>query len=212
MEKIISQIKKLKNFKTYLIPFVGVITLTGVGVWIFQSDYPTIVKNRFFQGKVTSYMGVKIGDDKENAHYKLGIPNVLRKQEECPEVEMCEYYYFDKELPNYIDFSSANAILVDNNFNVKNGNWWLYVNKYNTKSFVKLKFHKEKIHKIACGSNCETILGVDYGMQEKNVLFMLGNPDTIIIENGVKSMTYKKYNLQIDLMRGVVDGISIFSK
>ncbi len=166
--------------------------------WLNHTNYTRIIQNRYFQGPITSYMGVNIGDTRSDVFYKLGKPPyVLGPLRECEALDFCRSVYSTDTDPDHTDRYAPKTEKDFRTFDI-----YVYQNDIsNQNKEVMIDFDKNKVTSIHCRYDCENILGINIKTKEKDVYKILGKPEFEKIDDkfGIKTMNYNRFNLILKL-------------
>lgn len=202
-------IERLKrHYRSVLLLCVSIVALTGGVWWLIHADCPRVIQNRYLQGPITSYMGVNIGDTREEVLYKIGKPPYVFGAAACEVKERCYWsvYSTNTELDNIKkDAPKSGKDLW--NFNV-----YLYENEAsNNRKELLIQFRKNKVKMIRCINQCSKLIGLSIKTRESIVYRILGKPNKEYInpESGEKTMSYEKYNLVLMLRKQEVYLLSV---
>lgn len=167
--------------------------ISAVSLWFFTTDYPTMMKNRYFTGSIENYMNVTIGDRREEVLYKLGRPHyVLGDPGKCngnQPWDCSRRVYFTDESSDSID-------KIDKD--IKFYNVYNYLTNPNLLDSFSIYFDENnKVKTLDCRGKCDAILGISTSSDERDLIRFLGNPTSSKIDanSGIKIVSYKKYNL-----------------
>ena len=176
--------------------------------------------------KVTGYHGLELGMNAGELKYRKGEPDYLLSKEdysgiifflrpyndEPPESPPREFEEVDKnkvrELPKAMDVrpwgNSPNAL--PNGSKVEDYEMWRYYKDDSSNILdVKMDVPNGRIVEIACfsrkGNFCEKINGIGIKSTEFNVKKNLGEPSKETINDLVKKIEYKNYNLEFYLAK-----------
>jgi hypothetical protein len=182
-----------KNIRNSL-KLIGLAALiSAVSLWFFSTDYPTMIKNRYFTGSIENYMNVSIGDKREDVLYKLGRPiSVLGDPGKCNDNQpwsCLRRVYFTGETSDKINKIDKDIKF----FNVYN-----YPDNSNSSDSFSIYFDtKNQVKTMDCTGKCDAILGITISSDERDLIRLLGNPSSSKINagSGIKTVTYKKFNL-----------------
>lgn len=161
---------------------------------------------------VTKYMGVSLGDSKEQVEYVLGSPTDVYK-EASPEMAKPFLDAGFKTVP----YEHGNNDDIRTVGGLKKYPYWVYVTDALD---VGVTFNQEtgKLTSILCGAHrwnkdpnkdkCK-INGIGLKDSEASVIKHLGKPDSESIKNGLKSVFYARFNLYINFERESVYSIMV---
>jgi hypothetical protein len=191
MGVMIETLKKNIRKSLKLIGLAAIIS--AVSLWFFTTDYPTMMKNRYFTGSIENYMNVTIGDRREEVLYKLGRPHyVLGDPGKCngnQPWDCSRRVYFT-------DGSSDSIDKIDKD--IKFYNVYNYLTNPNLLDSFSIYFDENnKVKTLHCRGKCDAILGISTSSDERDLIRFLGNPTSSKIDanSGIKIVSYKKYNL-----------------
>ena len=202
IERFKPHAKKISIFGTLL-------AFLGVGAfWLNHTNYPRMIQNRYFQGPITSYMGVNIGDTRSDVFYKIGKPNfVLGPLRACETLDFCRSVYSTDSDPDYND-----GFAPETKKDFREFDGYVYQKNISNKNKeVTVLFKDSKVIQVHCRNDCENILGIKLKTKEADVYKILGKPDFEKIDDnfGNKNMKYKRFNLVLMLEKQEVYMLSV---
>lgn len=172
------------------------ILISLVSVWVFSTDYPKIIKNRYFAGPIENYMSVGIGDERAEVLYKLGKPPfVLGDLNGCTDPKkFCGRRVYTTD-ENSVDFAKIDK-------DIEFYEVYEYENNFPSKDSFSIFFdNKRKVRSITCQGSCDPVFGIFIGSDERDLTKFLGNPSgsKIDVGSGVKTISYSRFNLSFYL-------------
>lgn len=197
-----------RHSRSILLLCLSVAALVGGVLWLIRADYLRMIQNKYFQGPVTSYMGVNIGDTREEVLYKIGKPSYVFGAAACKVKDSCYWNVYDANTD--LEDVDNHAPKTEKDF--RTFGVYVYADRISNKiKEVSVQFRNNKVRMIFCRNKCESILGVSTGTKESDVYKLIGTPDkeSIDPEFGNKTMIYKKFNLTLMLEKRTVYSVSV---
>ena len=188
------------NTRKLLVTLGLVVSAVSASLWFFSTDYPLIIKNRYFSSPIENYMSVNIGDKREDVMYKLGSPGYVFGEQE----KKCgKDFTWECGIPIF-STNEAEEGIPKISKELKNYNVYIYSDGPLTQKFVSVYFDKkDQVVKIGCKVKCEKRLGVGINSREDEIRRLIGNPSNSEIDanSGVKTLSYTKLNLKLYLTK-----------
>jgi len=179
---------------------IGLITLILLFfIWFISTDYPAIVKNRYFTGPINNYMNVSIGDTRADVLYKLGRPPyVFGPLNGCTDDKpwSCSRIVYST------DENSIDTAKIDKD--MKFYEIYEYEDYDGSKNSFMISFDKNnQVRTVTCLKVCDAVLGIGLNSEESDLRRFLGDPSIseVSADSGVKTLSYSKYNLTFYLTK-----------
>jgi len=190
----------ITNIVRNLFKTIGAIIIIFLfSIWFIGSDYPQIIKNRYFTGPINNYMNVSIGDTRAEVLYKLGRPPyVFGPLNGCTDDKpwKCDRIVYST------DEKSLDSAKIDKD--IKFYEIYEYEKYDGLKNSFMISFDKNnEVRTITCLKFCDAVLGINLNSDESDLRRFLGDPSIseVSADSGIKTISYRKFNLTFYLTK-----------